>query len=294
MHSLPGRGEDSMDNSSKERTLKLFRIANILLLAVYILAVVFSFLKKNSSEKEDSILKESQKEKIKFIEISDGNKSHLNFERKGILWTVTDSHEQNPTIAIADSTLLNALLENICEKSTMTKKAEKKSSLVPFELSDEQATRITVRDIKGSVLTDFYLGKIDVHTRNTALRYSDENTVWEKKFTAETSAEINAWAEHLIYPEFFSEKNTGLTRGRLTKLRPSDNAKPDVVLKKDFLEDSKIILKIYSTGEDYLVSPEFSAGSSFNPESKEALNFLNFYYTISSYTFDRLVAEGKK
>lgn len=282
-----------MPEISKKKILKILRTANILLFIIYASTIAISLLKKNAVEKEASILQDNQKEKIRFIEIRSGNESEINFEKKGLLWTVSDNDKNNPTLAIADSNMVNALLENTCKKSKMIKKADNKTSLVPFELTEGQSTRITFRDSKGSVLTDFYLGKNNLHTHNTAFRYADETTVWEKEFNAEKSTDINSWVEHLIYPEFISEKNTGLTRGRISKLRPSENAIPEKIIKKEFQESSKIILRIYSAGENYLVEPEFITGNSFDPEAKEALKILKFNYTVSAYTFERLLVEGK-
>lgn len=282
-----------MRKSTKEKTLQIFRIANVLLFTVYAAAIAVSVFRKSSSEKDGSIFSEKDKDKIKFIQIQDGNSSTVNFEKMGMIWTVSDADEQNPTLAIADSNMVSALIDNACRKSTMIKKADKKSSLVPFELSEGQATRITFRDSKGSVTADFFLGKVNSHTHNTTFRHADETAVWEKEFTAATSTDINDWAEHLIYPEFISGKSTGLTRGKISKLRPAENAKPEAVIKKEFQSSSKVILKIYGADENYLVVPQFIADSSFNAESKEALNFLKFNYTISAYTFERLLAEGK-
>lgn len=282
-----------MPKLSREKTLKIFRIINIILFAVYALTITVSIIKKGTAEKFSSIYQNGQKENIRFIEIQEGNSSAINFEKKGTVWTVSDSDINNPTLAIADYNLIDSLIENTLRKSKMIKKAENRSSLVPFELTEEKACRITLRDTKGSVVSDFYLGKTNSHSRQRAFRYKDETSVWEKEFSAETSTDINTWAEHLIYPEIFSEKNTGLTRGKISKLRPAENARPEAIIKKDFLQDSKIILKIYNAYENYLVVPEFIAGAEFDPDSREAFKFLKFNYTISAYTFERLLTEGK-
>lgn len=289
-----------MKKISGKRALLFFYAFDFILALI----LVLSFLPLNGRNRaetmESALLNPARADDISRIVISrKGQGSVTIFREPNVrFWTGSDSRSDDRLLWPADYQTVENLVSVLTSTATFYVKARKLSAWDNLGVDEKNAVCVQAYDSDGAVLAWLYFGFDDPLTQRLAFRTWSAQTVYETDLRIKSflSTDESFWADPFIFPQCVTEYSRAreegiLRRGRLAAISPREGLEPGRIVRTDFENGAGASLKIYSKDDEFVVIPSFSAGPAFPAEEKDALEKLNYRYTISAWTLERLLGE---
>jgi hypothetical protein len=131
--------------------------------------------------------------------------SDLVFTRSGKSWTVVASGATYP----ARKERIEAFAQALLSQSELFVVSKAKATWKNFEVGDDAANRITVKNAKGAVIGDFFVGKQAPTSGSVYVRIAGKDSVYQvgNGFSSYTANDTQYWENLRLLPEDFTERN---------------------------------------------------------------------------------------
>lgn len=266
---------------------------------ILIFAILVSFLqisnKESSEKKTTALLNPKYRDSVYFIEIENplyDEKIYL--EKNNFFWMGTNKEKEFFFPANTES--VNNLISQSCSLVDMYKKTNKKKNWEHYNLSEEEANLLKFYDKNHNLLSTIYFGSKDSMTNRIAVRFNENDFVWEINSSIDMflKTKEHFWASPYIYPTFLyndfetDNKYDSLRRGQISfeTVPKKDNS---FVIEKLFENGNKVKLNIYKKDLEYFVVPEFIVSPGSSNEKNKFFNKINYRYKISETTLNRIM-----
>ncbi len=283
-----------MKRFSEKSTLLFFYGFDFLLVAVFAL-IFFPLSRRNSPDTmELNFVSEDDAKKIDGVEFSwkaEGTKIVL--QKENGIWLGTDGDSNQTLIWPADENLVEKFFSAAGENLHPVKKADKVSAWKNLGVDDLNSYRVTFFS-GGQKISEFRFGKTDEVSGEIAIRTSENQTVWAAKtsltdFLFETDASF--WADPFVEPEAATgktrtENSSSLRRGKLVYISPSQNIKPEFVVKKNFPNGTDAVYSVYKKDDFFVVIPSFFSAQN------ESMKKIDYRFSVSPVTLEKFLEEA--
>ncbi len=288
-----------MKNISAKKGVLFFYLFDIVLLAVLLLGLM-PFTKKNKIHSMDSaLLNVNHINDIRKITIAcseDDDRHTVTLIRSGSFWIGTDSYSGKKYFWPADSQCVNNLIAVSSQVVKLYTKAEKVTAWKSFGVDDDNASVLSFYNEAGGTISSLYFGYNDGLTQRIALRTWIDKTVYETDNSIKTylTADVSFWSDPFMYPQcvtgYGRTKSESLLRhGTLLNIAPADYIKPVDTKRIDYENGAKGIFAIYEKDDEYVIIPVFTAGIAASDEERNAIQSINYRYSISKWTYEKFV-----
>ncbi len=302
----------------------LVRLASVLAFLVIIFGL--SFIVKRNDGKSMSVntalLNPKYKSALSEIHISIPNdeikdtdftgtveeRTMLTLRKNGSIWTGETVNGSDKVIWPADSSTIENLIEYCTKLRRLYEKSSSAKNLDSLSVTEEKAKILEFITNDGQSVSRIMFGKENPLTSRISVRSSSKLNVYEieNDISLYLNAKSSFYADPYLYPvcitSFTQEEKVSLLRhgtinDSLKEKNECVNLIPVNVLRKDFADGSGVKLKVYRTfGQQentYTVIPEYTAAISAGNEEKSAVLKMNYSYSISSWTYGKLLDETK-
>ncbi len=199
-----------------ERLLIKFLIPSAI---IFTLSLIFPTGKKNAQKTvKSAILNPKYKDDLSEIKITVSNDSIL-IKKYEDLWLMTKKNGDEETSTLADSAIINSLVEKAIKIQNMYKISDKKSNFDALKVTESNSTSISFIGKDNKLYTKVHFGYKNSLLNRIALRAENSNSVFEAEnlFDQYLNCDINYWADGLILNEAsnplyitFSDEKTDL------------------------------------------------------------------------------------
>lgn len=287
----------------KKITLKhgvlFFYIFDGILLLLFIIGFL-PFTKKNKVPSVPSaLLNPNYESKVSAIKISAPNAS-ISLKKGDEFWIGTSLASNGKYIWPADVQNITNLINSAKQIMTVQVKTENVSSWKSLGVDDEQATCVTFYDDNRNILSQIFFGFKDSLSLKLYFRTWTKNTVYEGLSFIENflSTEESFWADPFLYPQCITgydrRKSESLfRRGQIQNIGFKEGLSVDFNLQKYFENGSNILFNIYKNDKEFIVIPSLKTGPALSQKDAELVSSINYRYSISSVTLDRLLEDIK-
>ena len=179
----------------------------VLLVSVLIFAFSLIFSKKDrnaAKSVESAILNPSHKSEVSLIEIGTGESGTITLKKQGDFWLLSKESEKGQTICtIADSKIINSLIENAAKIRKLYAISEKFSDYERLGLTENLSTSISFLKNDNNLYTKVYFGYSDSIKNRIFLRSESSKAAYEceNDFQQYLTTQTNYWSEGEIFPE---------------------------------------------------------------------------------------------
>ena len=176
---------------------------------------------------------------------------------------------------------------------TVSVKAESVKNWQAFAVDNENALSLTFYGESDSIFSQLFFGKEDSLSNTIAFRILTDAVVYEvdNAIASYLSVDESFWADPFIIPRCLSPQDSTLRRGSIQNLAPREGLPVDHSVKKDLSNGASASFAIYKRDADYIVIPSFQANPAASLEEIKLLEKVNYRYSISPLTFERLLEE---
>lgn len=282
--------------------------------AFLILILIFCFLPFNKKNKISSmntaLLNPNYVNDVQQIKLSYPDKASeypeaktdLQLFKRGKLWFGIEESSgiAKPYIWPADTSNVISLLEEASKVQKVFLASTKPSSWKDFELDKNASYEVSFSDKDGAILSSLFFGKQNGLSGRLYFRTWESSDVYECSSDISSFFNVNApvsfWSDPFIYPQcvtgYSRQKSESILRhGSIENIAPSKRLSPDFVYAKDFENGSSAKLSIYKKDNAFIVIPVFIPGLALSEEEKDAIRNINYRYSISSLTLEKLQKE---
>ena len=289
---------------SQKKGILIFYAFDLILVILFFIILIPFTKKNNPAEMESALINPDYVKDISSISITgfdtDGSKKGISFKKRGNIWTGSSSLSNYSFVWPCDSQTIENLIAVSSRVNKMYKVGESISSWKSFEVDEKNSICITFYDSDVSTLSSIYYGKDNPLNQRIAFRTWSKDAVYEVDDTIlpYLNTDESFWCDPFIYPQCLTgyDRKTSeslLRRGQLANISPREGLTSDALIRHDFENGARIELACYHRDDAYVVIPFFTAGPASSEGEKEVLNSLNYRYTISEWTFDKLLSENK-
>ena len=182
-------------------------LLKIFLVSVLIFALSLAFSKKDrnaAKSVESAILNPSHKSEVSLIEIGTGESGTITLKKQGDFWLLSKESEKGQTICtIADSKIINSLIENAAKIRKLYAISEKISDYERLGLTENLSTSISFLKNDSSLYTKVHFGYSDSIKNRIFLRSESSKAAYEceNDFQQYLTTQTNYWSEGEIFPE---------------------------------------------------------------------------------------------
>ena len=179
----------------------------VLLASILIFALSLAFSKKERSVQksiESAILNPSHKSEVSLIEIGTGESDAITLKKQGDFWLLSTEGEKRQTICtIADSKIINSLIENAAKIRKLYAISENFSDYERLGLTENLSTSISFLKNNSSLYTKVHFGYSDSLKNRIFLRSESSKAAYEceNDFQQYLTTQTNYWSEGEIFPE---------------------------------------------------------------------------------------------
>ncbi len=282
---------------SKSKGILFFYAFDILLLIIFAVSFI-PFAKNrrvvvNSAALNPKYISDISKIVIEIPEMEKVNTVTLN--KSGSIWTGIDS--KTNTVWPCDETSVNNLLALVSKTVKMYKKSDKKESWETLGVDESNARKISFITNDGNIVSALYYGVEDGILKRISVRSREQTIVYDTENSVATylTSEASFWADPFIYPEALTDLSRAqsqefLRRGQIIKFEPETDRKPDYVYTKIFENEADITLSFFNNGNNtYSVLTKMNPSPFVKEEEEYALSKINYSFSVSSWTFDKLL-----
>ncbi|MCR5319326.1 MAG: DUF4340 domain-containing protein [Treponema sp.] len=296
--------------SAKQGVLIFYAFDAVL---VFVLALAFLPLnkKKSLSSMDTALLNPNNVSSVAQIKISQPVEQNSPLQKdmqtvrlfkSGRVWLGIDESSglENPFVWPADTSNVAGLIAEAAKIQKVFLASSKVTSWNDFCVDKDSASEVTFLDKDGAILSSLFFGKENKLSGRIYFRSWESGDVYECSSSFSSflsgSASPSFWSDPFIYPqcvtEYSRQKSDSLLRhGHLEDISPAMHLKPDFVFSKDFENGSLAKFSIYKKDEAFIVIPLFVPGPAFGDEEKKAVASINYRYSISPSTFEKLKKE---
>ena len=179
----------------------------VLLVSVLIFAFSLIFSKKDrnaAKSVESAILNPSHKSEVSLIEIETGESGAITLKKQGDFWLLSKEGEKGQAICtIADSKIINSLIENAAKIRKLYAISEKFSDYERLGLTENLSTSISFLKNDSNLYTKVHFGYSDSLKNRIFLRSESSKAAYEceNDFHQFLTTQTNYWSEGEIFPE---------------------------------------------------------------------------------------------
>ncbi len=292
-----------MKKIAGKKALLYFYFLDLFLLLILVLSFIpFGKRKKIENIESSFISLDDIKElkKISISEVKGGQREIVNLYIDSELnfYYGSDSPSNNKLFWPCDKKNVDDLLNVFLKPRTFFVKARNVRYWDNLGVDEKNASSITFYGEGDKILSMLYFGFEDSLTKRISFRTWKEQIVYETEDDAEYYLQTSPsfWADPFLYPICITEyernkAEKGLRRGLIEALIPREGLEPEKIIRKDFENGASIKLNLYLKDSEYIVIPEFIPGPAFTEKARKVLNKLNYRYSISLYTAQKLFEE---
>ena len=290
-----------MKKVSKTKGILIFYGIDLLLLLFLIIAFLPFSRKTEEPSRKTALLNPNAVETIAAITLSvpDGTdagwRTMVTLTKKGTLWTGSSSESSGTYIWPCNPRTVQSLVTDASRITEIATKATSAAKWKNFGVDDKHASIISFYNAAGGTLSQLFFGAEDPLTQRLYFRTWTDQSVFETQdntLQQFLTADESYWADPYIVPVLLSDEE-GLRRGKLENIAPRDGLQPDYSLKKECGNGARALFKIYKKDDSYIVIPTFVASPAFAQKDAEAIAAINYRYSISGWTLERLIEETK-
>ncbi|MFA6937498.1 MAG: hypothetical protein WCQ67_04640 [Treponema sp.] len=309
-----------MKNNLSKKDKSIVFLQALLFVLVIIFAVCI-IVKKNGSKVESietALVNPKYINNISEIEIripKDGNRSvpidktvttksvsieyeNILLSNHGTLWTGKSSEQDGAEWPVSKTTV-----ENLIGSSTNIIKMYKKSDNIKnwqsLSVTESTAKTLIFKGKDGSYISQLYFGVENPITNRVSVRSAARQSVYEmdQSIMNFMTTQSSFWCDPYLYPQYVtglnnSEISSFLRHGQISAVKEITE-KPVQLVKKSFGNGAEVLLKIYKqTTNDYYVVPTFSSSVASGYQERNAISSLSYSYTISAWTYEKLIEEN--
>ena len=286
----------------------------ILLLIFILLIIPFSRKTKNSSKKS-ALLNPKYKNSVEKIELnfpsaSEEFSKNFTFYKKGNFWfgempvknsvssefQITQNNDSDKIYFPLDNQTVNNMLEKFTLIVNMYKKSDSLADFSAFNLLENESICILFYDSNNEILSQIYFGKEDDFTSRIAFRIPNQNEVWEtdNSFSVYINSQLSFWTDPFLEPQCITrysrkEAESSLRHGKILENFLPDDFVSSESLKKDFGNGNEILYEIFKNNSEIFVKAKFIPGSINSQIEKNALQKVNYIYSISEWTYEKFL-----
>ena len=286
----------------------------ILLLIFILLIIPFSRKTKNSSKKS-ALLNPKYKNSVEKIELnfpsaSEEFSKNFTFYKKGNFWfgempvknsvssefQITQNNDSDKIYFPLDNQTVNNMLEKFTLIVNMYKKSDSLADFSAFNLLENESICILFYDSNNEILSQIYFGKEDDFTSRIAFRIPNQNEVWEtdNSFSVYINSQLSFWTDPFLEPQCITrysrkEAESSLRHGKILENFLPDDFVSSESLKKDFGNGNEILYEIFKSNSEIFVKAKFIPGSINSQIEKNALQKVNYIYSISEWTYEKFL-----
>ncbi len=262
--------------------------------AVLLIFLIFAFLpfsKKNRSRmQETALLNPNRVQDLVSITIARQDDAVF-LSRAGAYWWGTALASRKQYRWPADMQSVAKLLDAAQKITPVSVSAENAKSWQNFGVDKEHAVSVTFYGEKDSILSQLFFGRDDNLSNRIAFRTWTDDTVYEVDdgIASYLSVDESFWADPFLVPLCLGgEESSRLRRGSIQNIAPREGLPVNFVVRRDLPNGAAVDFAIYKRELDYIVIPSFRAGPAASAEESAFLEKLNYRYSISTLTFERL------
>lgn len=215
-----------------------------------------------------------------------------------------DSNEK--VIWPADKETVEKLIEYASKVRKLYEKSDSVKNFEKLSVTGETAKVLAFYKEDGQLVSELMFGNENALTSRINVRSSAKLQVYEidDDISIYLNTKSSFYADPYLYPLCLTEFSVGekaalLRHGNIyNSLEEKDKCmQSDLlnVLRKDFADGSGVILKIYKIegqkDNTYTVVPEYIPSLTAGKNERTAFNKLNYCYSISSWTYEKLLNE---
>lgn len=304
-----------MKRFNKKQSLLFFYTMDFILLLIFILLIIpFSRKTKNSSKKS-ALLNPKYKNSVEKIELnfpseSEAFSKNFTFYKKGNFWfgempvknsvssefQITQNNDSDKIYFPLDNQTVNNMLEKFTLIVNMYKKSDSLADFSAFNLLENESICILFYDSNNEILSQIYFGKEDDFTSRIAFRIPNQNEVWEtdNSFSVYINSQLSFWTDPFLEPQCITrysrkEAESSLRHGKILENFLPDDFVSSESLKKDFGNGNEILYEIFKSNSEIFVKAKFIPGSINSQIEKNALQKVNYIYSISEWTYEKFL-----
>ncbi len=241
----------------------------------------------------------------------------LNPRNRGLVYQIVISNEEDTVIlthagdttwtgssSAGDKSFVwpchNQKVHNLLDESSEIIPAYKKSSSIKdwksFSIDDVSSIKLAFYSSDGQLLSKLYFGKEDSLTHRLSVRSGSNNNVYEieSDISSFLTTDESFWADPYIFPDCITEKNKktsdlALLRGRIENVTFQEGVSADYTVKKSFENGAEIVFSVYECDANFFIVPHLIPGPAFSKLEINALQKINYRYSVSRWTYERLL-----
>ncbi|MCR5763285.1 MAG: hypothetical protein K6G00_07885 [Treponema sp.] len=286
-----------MKKINLKQGILFFYIFDGILLALFIISFL-PFAKKNKVPSvPTALLNPKFESKVSNIVISSPSSS-ITLKKGNDFWIGTSSESNGKYIWPADIQTVSNFINSAKQIIKVNVKSKNVSSWESLSVDDEHATSITFYEENKAILSQIFFGLKDSLSLKLYFRTWTKSIVYEGISPLESflTTEESFWADPFLYPQCITgyDRNYSeilLRRGLIQNIAPKDGLTVDFNLKKDFENGSIINFKIYKKDKEYIVIPYVNAGPAISEKDLAIISKINYRYSISAVTCEKLLEE---
>ncbi len=293
-----------MRRLSKAQGILVFYLFDLALLLILIVSFLPFMRRKGPSAKDTALLNPAHKEKVAFIELSQGGgdilsgRRKVSLERAGSLWLGSSSDGNGEFVWPADMQAVDNLLNLASSVIRSYEKSSSRKDWGEFGITDSEAFSLSFYDASRKTLSYLYFGGDDPLTGRVYVRSASDVTVYEVDGGIQSylTAEESFWADPFLYPQCLTglgraEAEEGLRRGKIENVRPREGLQADYTGRMYFGNGAEILFSIYKKESSYIVIPTLTPGLAASDADRAAISRISYRYGISGMTLDNLLEE---
>jgi hypothetical protein len=204
-----------------------------------------------------------------------------------------------------NASLVNNLLESVTKIIKMYKKSYNKKYFKDLNLDSQSGVSLIFFDSDNKELSSLIFGKSDSLKQEILLRSLKNDTVYSVNDEIKTylNNDENFWCEQNIFPSALTDDKfyDSYRRGSVIYTGQKINADKNrnQFFTKDFGNASEVklniipLLQVDESIKNYMIIPEFTPGFALSAEESFAWLKVNYSYTISQWTYNKLAENFK-
>ncbi len=290
-----------MKRLSRARGILFFYLFDLALLLLFVLSFFPFMHRRQPRSRELVLLNPAARDSVCAVDLSrnDGEfwgARSVSLVKRGGIWLGSSSDGNHEFIWPADTQLVEKLLVLASSSVSSYEMSSSRRDWDNFGVREQDAFSLCFSDSSHRTLSSLLFGNEDSLTGRVAVRSAADTAVYavDAGILPLLSADESFWADPFLYPQCLTglgraEADGQLRRGRLENIRPREGLAVDYVAKLYFGNGAEILFSVYRKDAAYIVIPTLLPGPAVSDEDRQALQAVNYRYSISGVTLDNLL-----
>lgn len=293
-----------MKRLSKAQGILFFYLFDLALLLLFVLSFFPFMHRRQPRSRELVLLNPSVTDTVCAIDLSQNDGESLwggrsvSLVKRGGIWLGSSSDGNHEFIWPADMQLVEKLLTLASSSVSSYEMSSARRDWGAFGVREQDAFSLSFADSSHRTLSSLLFGNEDTLTGRVYVRSAADAAVYavDAGILPFLSADESFWADPFLYPLCLTglgraEADGQLRRGRLENIRPREGLTVDYTAKLYFGNGAEIRFSLYRKDASYIVIPTLLPGPAVSDADRQALQSINYRYSISGVTLDKLLEE---